>query len=76
MHDNFIFILYICMNVYKRMEVSDNIIIPDLELKNTLDRMLDLATENEVVEFKEVKESYDFRKLGKYFSALNNLSSV
>lgn len=34
--------------------------------------LLELPAENEVVEFKEAKNTYDFIKLGKYFSALSN----
>ena len=34
--------------------------------------LLELPAESEVVEFKEAKDSYDFRKLGRYFSALSN----
>jgi len=41
-----------------------------------LDSLLALATENEVVEFKEAKNSYDFAKLGKYFSALSNEANL
>jgi ATP-dependent DNA helicase RecG len=33
-------------------------------------------SENEVVEFKEAKKSYDFTKLGKYFSALSNEANL
>ncbi|RYZ95967.1 MAG: hypothetical protein EOO68_17660, partial [Moraxellaceae bacterium] len=32
--------------------------------------------ENEIVEFKEAKNSYDFLKLGKYFSALSNEANL
>ncbi len=32
--------------------------------------------ENEVIEFKEAKNSYDFDKLGKYFSALSNEANL
>ncbi|MEQ9285752.1 MAG: putative DNA binding domain-containing protein [Cyclobacteriaceae bacterium] len=32
--------------------------------------------ENEVVEFKEAKNQYDFNKLGKYFSALSNEANL
>ena len=32
--------------------------------------------ENEVIEFKEAKTSYDFRKIGKYFSALSNEANL
>lgn len=32
--------------------------------------------ENEVIEFKEAKHDYDFRKLGQYFSALSNEANL
>ena len=48
----------------------------DTELKNTLDRLLDLTIETEIVEFKEAKTTYDLRKLGKYFSALSNEANL
>lgn len=32
--------------------------------------------ENEIVEFKEAKNTYDFNKLGKYFSALSNEANL
>jgi ATP-dependent DNA helicase RecG len=35
-----------------------------------------LLAENEIVEFKEAKNDYDFRKLGKYFSALSNEANL
>lgn len=41
-----------------------------------LQRLLDSTGENEVVEFKEAKNNYDFRKLGKYFSALSNEANL
>ncbi len=41
-----------------------------------LDQLLALAAENEVVEFKEAKNGYDFTKLGKYFSALSNEANL
>ena len=41
-----------------------------------LDELLRLPAENEVVEFKEAKRTYDFRKLGKYFSALSNEANL
>lgn len=46
------------------------------ELKNKLQQLLDLQTENEIVEFKEAKNNYDFRKIGKYFSALSNEANL
>jgi ATP-dependent DNA helicase RecG len=41
-----------------------------------LDALLTLPAENEVVEFKEAKNGYDFTKLGKYFSALCNEANL
>lgn len=41
-----------------------------------LQALLELPSENEVVEFKEAKDGYDFRKLGKYFSALSNEANL
>ena len=39
---------------------------------NTLRQLLHSTGENEVVEFKEAKRTYDLNKLGRYFSALSN----
>lgn len=41
-----------------------------------LNTLLSLFAENEVVEFKEAKNGYDFTKLGKYFSALSNEANL
>lgn len=38
--------------------------------------LLALPAENELVEFKEAKNTYDFTKLGKYFSALCNEANL
>lgn len=46
------------------------------ELKHTLQKLRNLTAENEVAEFKEAKNSYDFGKLGKYFSALSNEANL
>lgn len=48
----------------------------DSELKNKLQQLRDLPAENEIVEFKEAKNGYDFGKLGKYFSALSNEANL
>lgn len=40
--------------------------------KKILEELLALPKENECVEFKEAKNSYNFEKLGTYFSALSN----
>lgn len=47
-----------------------------LDINAKLSDLLALTGENEVVEFKEAKNSYDFTKLGKYFSALCNEANL
>ncbi len=47
-----------------------------MSLEQQLQHLLDSSGENEVVEFKEAKTNYDFRKLGKYFSALSNEANL
>ena len=47
-----------------------------LDINAKLNSLLALSAENEVVEFKEAKNSYDFNKLGKYFSALCNEANL
>ena len=47
-----------------------------LDMNSKLSSLLELSAENEVVEFKEAKNSYDFGKLGKYFSALCNEANL
>lgn len=46
------------------------------KLQETLDSLRNLTSENEIVEFKEAKNNYDFTKLGKYFSALSNEANL
>ncbi|MEW6002851.1 MAG: ATP-binding protein [Nitrospirota bacterium] len=46
------------------------------ELKELLDKLRALADETEWVEFKKAQSSYDFNKLGKYFSALCNEANL
>lgn len=46
------------------------------ELKSVLQNLCNLTAENEIVEFKEAKNTYDFNKLGKYFSALSNEANL
>lgn len=41
-----------------------------------LKALLSLSAENEIVEFKEAKNSYDFSKIGKYFSAISNEANL
>ncbi|MET3730574.1 ATP-dependent DNA helicase RecG [Moheibacter stercoris] len=45
-------------------------------IEYTLKELLNLKAENEVVEFKEAKNNYDFTKLGRYFSALSNEANL
>jgi ATP-dependent DNA helicase RecG len=46
------------------------------ELIHTLNELRGLPSETEVFEFKEAKNGYDFRKLGRYFSALSNEANL
>lgn len=46
------------------------------ELENKLADLRTMSHENEIIEFKEAKNSYDFKKLGKYFSALSNEANL
>src|SRR3972149_11531368 len=46
------------------------------ELQDKLNRLRSLPAETEVFEFKEAKEDFDSRKLGKYFSALSNEANL
>lgn len=46
-----------------------------MNIDDILDKLL-LYSENEVVEFKEAKNNYDFTKLGKYFSAISNEANL
>lgn len=46
------------------------------ELQQMLNNLRNLDAENEIVEFKEAKNSYDFLKLGKYFSAVSNEANL
>jgi ATP-dependent DNA helicase RecG len=48
---------------------------PD-DLTRLLDELRDLPHETEWVEFKEANNNFDFRKLGKYFSALSNEANL
>ncbi|HKZ57890.1 MAG TPA: RNA-binding domain-containing protein [Thermodesulfovibrionales bacterium] len=46
------------------------------ELKRLLDELRTLPSETEWVEFKAAKSSFDFNKLGEYFSALSNEANL
>lgn len=45
-------------------------------MKEKLEELIKQGYENETVEFKEAKTTYDFNKLGKYFSALSNEANL
>lgn len=47
-----------------------------MQPEHQLQLLLDGSGENEVVEFKEAKNNYDFRKIGKYFSGLSNEANL
>ncbi len=47
-----------------------------MNIEQQLEKLLSLAGENEVVEFKTAKNDYTFSKLGKYFSALSNEANL
>lgn len=47
-----------------------------LDVAQILQELREFGQETEVVEFKEAKNSYDFTKLGKYFSALSNEANL
>jgi ATP-dependent DNA helicase RecG len=46
------------------------------QLANKLMELYSLTGENEIVEFKEAKNSFDSNKLGKYFCALSNEANL
>jgi ATP-dependent DNA helicase RecG len=50
--------------------------MPAVDPADLLTQLLKLPAETEVVEFKEAKNTYDFAKLGKYFSALSNEANL
>ncbi|MDX2247377.1 MAG: putative DNA binding domain-containing protein [Bacteroidia bacterium] len=62
-------------NLFFRDKVASKI-MTEKELKGILNRLQNLPAENEVVELKEAKSTYDFTKLGKYFSALSNEANL
>jgi ATP-dependent DNA helicase RecG len=45
-------------------------------ITSKLQELLAQGFENEVIEFKEAKNGYDFNKIGKYFSALSNEANL
>ncbi len=47
-----------------------------IELNQLLERLLNLPSETECVEFKEAKNNFDFDNLGKLFSALSNEANL
>ncbi len=46
------------------------------QIQLILEDLLSLSSETEVVEFKEAKNNFDFKDLGKYFSALSNEANL
>ena len=46
------------------------------ELITKLNELRKMKTENEIVEFKEARNGYDFKKIGMYFSALSNEANL
>ncbi len=46
------------------------------KILDTFHELLNCCLENEILEFKEAKNNYDFDKLGKYFSALSNEANL
>ena len=50
--------------------------IPESELIEILSRLLANPRENEVFELKEAKGNFDYKELGKYFSALSNEANL
>ena len=50
--------------------------IPESELIEILSRLLANPRENEVFELKEAKGTFDFKEIGKYFSALSNEANL
>ncbi|HWQ63072.1 MAG TPA: RNA-binding domain-containing protein [Methanospirillum sp.] len=49
---------------------------PSTELERLLYEFMELPSENEWLEFKEAKDSYDYDDIGKYFSALSNEANL
>lgn len=47
-----------------------------MDIKAKLDYLRSKSFETEVLEFKEAKKQYDFKKIGKYFSALSNEANL
>ena len=48
----------------------------DIQLKKLLDQLRGLPAETEWLEFKHASNNFDFKKLGKYFSALSNEANL
>jgi ATP-dependent DNA helicase RecG len=61
--------MYLCGEKFQK-------IMTEQELNKILSDAVALPAETEIIEFKEAKESYDFGKIGKYFSALSNEANL
>ena len=47
-----------------------------IDIRDKLNHFLTTGNENEILEYKEAKNQFDFDKLGKYFSALSNEANL
>ena len=47
-----------------------------MDIEKTLDRLLALKYENEIIEFKKAENNFDFDDIWKYFSALSNEANL
>jgi ATP-dependent DNA helicase RecG len=48
----------------------------DIEVRKVLDELLSIPSENEYIEFKEAKTTFEIEKLGQYFSAISNEANL
>lgn len=60
----------------QKVNSHGNTKMTETQLLQKLDDLRSLPHETEWVEFKEAKNSFDFKKLGKYFSALSNEANL
>ncbi|MDO4230452.1 MAG: putative DNA binding domain-containing protein [Capnocytophaga sp.] len=47
-----------------------------MNIEEILENILNFSSKNEIIEFKEAKQTFEFSKLGKYFSALSNEANL
>ncbi len=60
----------------KQYYISRKYIMNNPEIIEVLEHILTHHSENELLEFKEAKNDFDFKKLWKYFSALSNEANL